>query len=51
MAGNPGPPVAGDGQRALMNEEDALYPIAILIDELRNEDVQVCLLYICVVLI
>ena len=47
MAGNPGPPggnVGSEGQRANLNEEDALYPIAILIDELRNEDVQVHLL-------
>ena len=47
MAGNPGAPggnVGSEGQRALLNEEDALYPIAILIDELRNEDVQVHLL-------
>lgn len=24
------------------NQDDSLYPIAVLIDELRNEDVQVC---------
>ena len=24
----------------MMREEDALYPIAVLIDELRNDDVQ-----------
>lgn len=26
------------------NNEENLYPIAVLIDELRNEDVQVCVL-------
>lgn len=28
------------------NTDDSLYPIAVLIDELRNEDVQVCVLLI-----
>ena len=27
------------------NQDDSLYPIAVLIDELRNEDVQVCQFY------
>ena len=27
------------------SDDDSLYPIAVLIDELRNEDVQVYLLY------
>ena len=33
--------LAAQPNAANVNEEDALYPIAVLIDELRNEDVQV----------
>ena len=29
------------------NQDDSLYPIAVLIDELRNEDVQVCYVFAC----
>ena len=29
------------------NQADSLYPIAVLIDELRNEDLQVCSCYFC----
>ena len=29
------------------NQDDSLYPIAVLIDELRNEDVQVCYVFGC----
>ena len=29
------------------NQDDSLYPIAVLIDELRNEDVQVCCVFGC----
>uniref|UniRef100_A0A8B9CEE1 Uncharacterized protein n=1 Tax=Anser brachyrhynchus TaxID=132585 RepID=A0A8B9CEE1_9AVES len=32
---------AGPGAMAAADGDDSLYPIAVLIDELRNEDVQV----------